>query len=103
MPSEPIKDLRDRVRDWKRSGESVDNPYVAGAFDRCVKEVEALLPALEQRERELRLDEALKFQAALFDAEFVFKFAENRVAELRVALNPTEQKGAGVAPRRSRA
>lgn len=46
--------------------------------------------ALEQRERELRLDEALKFQAALFDAEFVFKFAEKRVAELRTARTKRE-------------
>ena len=94
--TDALSKLRDLPAKWRGGNGLLARP-------RCARDLEDLLPALEQRERELRLDEALKFQVATFEAGFVFKFAEKRVADLRAALNPTEQKGAGVAPRRSRA
>jgi hypothetical protein len=109
--TDALSKLRDLADRFSRSGFNASNlgePEQAEAYHDCASQLEALLPALEQqlkesnaaswglgvihehnrleqRERELRLDEALKFQAATFEAGFVFKFAEKRVAELRAA------------------
>ena len=100
--SEPIEKLREMVANWRRiarphatAGDAANECFGRGIL-LCADELEALLPALEKRERESRIMEAEYIAAADWsclvvdaDIQIVRTFLSKRISELRAALNPT--------------
>jgi hypothetical protein len=104
---DPLKELRDIADNWRKAAEfrrfkgKGKGDALAEMQDKHAAQMEALLPALEQREREsfnkgieraaTRLDALGSMAVNTPEQNEILQYAAKNILELRAAINPTEK------------